>query len=474
MMWRLAAALIAPVAAGLLITLLLLADDADKPARPAALATHLSLSAGLGFGFTSLFFFLVLLLYGQTSGWLILFEIVALLAVLLVGKSRIADGLRLRRLTGGGDGPARPYAFVAPAFYVLLGVALLNFTLRTINQPYGNWDAWWMWNLRARFLFEGGPFWERAFSDPLQWSNPDYPLLLPTNVARIWTYLGEEALVGSALIAFTFSFATLALLVSAVRLLRGRTQAYAGGLILLATAYFVEHGAAQYADMPLSFFILATIVLLNLQDEASGSKAGLLSLAGLAAGFAAFTKNEGLLFLVCVVLARSLVMMARKSRRAAFRSEIRPFLLALLPVLLVLLFFKLQYTSSNWLMGGQTVQQTTALLTDLSRPADIGATFFQLMRHQDGLVLFLIPIYAALLGLQGARFKRDGVATALLTLFLVLTGYFVVFLLTPFDLQWHLDHALNRLLFQLWPTVIFVTMLIVNPPAHGAREPLPV
>lgn len=481
MTWRLIAALIGPVIAGLLVTYLLTSDDESGSPQPGALGTRLSLSVGAGFGFSALFFFLFLLLYGQANAWLILFEVAVLLALFLGGKSRLSGGFRVRSRRAGGPRLVRLYAFVHLSFYVLLVAALINFTLHTINHPHGGWDAWESWNMRARFLFKAGTNWDRAFSDLLSWSQADYPLLLPANVARLWTYLGEEALVGNAFIAFVFTFATLALLVSALHGLRGRTPAYTGGLILLATAYFIRHGAAQYADVPLGFYMLATVVLLTLQDEAPGQKTGLAYLTGFFAGFAAWTKNEGLLFLFCLVLARSLVMIARKSHRAALLKEVRPFLLALVPLLLLLLYFKTQLAPPNNLIAGQGFQQTIERLTDLSRPTQIGQSFLDILLHHDALVVVLIPLYAGLLGLQASPLKRNGVVTSLLIIGLMLGGYFLIFLTTPYDLNWQLDHALNRLLLQLWPTVIFLTMLMVTPPArrtdqqpaqHG-EEPVP-
>ncbi len=104
-----------------------------------------------------------------------------------------------------------------------------------------------------------------------------------------------------------------------------------GAIALLATPSFVEQGAWQYADIPLSFFYLATIVLLSLYDErtqeaSSQSPAGLLALGGVAAGFAAWTKNEGVLFLGAIILARqqaplsALTQLRCRERRSPLRA----------------------------------------------------------------------------------------------------------------------------------------------------------
>ena len=48
-------------------------------------------------------------------------------------------------------------------------------------------------------------------------------------------------------------------------LLRGRLQGYLAAMILLGTPFFITMGAAQFADVPLAFFILTTLVMLPLQ-----------------------------------------------------------------------------------------------------------------------------------------------------------------------------------------------------------------
>lgn len=74
--------------------------------------------------------------------------------------------------------------------------------------------------------------------------------------------------------------------------------------MLLGTPFLIRHGASQYADVPLGYFILATLVCFSLYDRSVGGGAGPLALARLMAGFADWTKNEGLFFVPIVVLAR--------------------------------------------------------------------------------------------------------------------------------------------------------------------------
>ena len=83
--------------------------------------------------------------------------------------------------------------------------------------------------------------------------------------------------------------------------LRGERQGLLAGLTLLCTPFLIRHGASQYADVPLSFFFVATVALLFFHAE-SRSQNHLLTLAGMAAALSAWTKNEGVLFLALLFL----------------------------------------------------------------------------------------------------------------------------------------------------------------------------
>src|SRR4029453_10503644 len=66
--------------------------------------------------------------------------------------------------------------------------------------------------------------------------------------------------------------------------------------------------------------------------------------------------------------------------------------------------------------------------------------------------VYLLPIYAICIGLGGRR--TAGVALAALLLLLLGSGYFAVYLTTPYDLSWHIHTSMDRLLVQVWPTFV--------------------
>lgn len=454
----LSAALALPVGAGVLVTRPLAGRDA-----PGSAVLRGALAAGLGLGLASLLFFVLLVGFGRAGAGMLAAEGLAMVLLLVFFRNR----LRPRR----GALPRLPatYRLATLAAGGAAVMAAVAFVLRSLNHALGGWDAWAFWNMRARFLTAGAA-WPRGFSEAIGWSSPDYPLLLPASVARVWTYLGGPDPIGPAAVAFVFTFATLGVLWGALRMLRGPAHALAGSLLLLATAYFVRHGAAQYADVPLGFFFLTALALLVVFEEAPGEggrqRLAYAALAGLAAGLAAWTKNEGLLFLACLVAARLFAAwLPGRERGAPLRRGLRAFVLGIAPALLILVYFKLALAPPNNFVAAQALEATTDRITDPGRSAAISRSLLRTVLHQDGLVALLLPACAALFGVRLQALRHTGVRTAVLTLVLMLGAYFVVFLVTPADLTWHLSVALKRLLLQLWPSTIFVAMLLLRFPA---------
>jgi hypothetical protein len=429
------------------------------------------LTVGFGLGIFSVIFFLLVVLQATR----VITVDVAVLALLMAGffwrrvphdpgevgtsEKEVLEPAWLRRLVIG-------------AFVIALSSALYSAVMRTLAYPHGDgWDAFSIWNLHARFLFLGGENWHDGFTTLLPWSHPDYPLLVPAAVAHFWTYLGYDSPLVPAAIGFLFTFSTAGLLFSSLSILGGRTAALLGTTALLATPSFIELGTSQYADVPLSFFYLATIVLLCLQDDraqddASPRAPGLLVLAGLAAGFAAWTKNEGQLFLCAIVLAR-LYILARNQGRPQSRARagaIVPLLIAIIPALFLIAGFKHYLAPPGDLFSDPTTRLHK--LFEPSRYWAIAKWYFKgFFRFGSWL---LIPGPVLMVGYYFAAGKRarstpqTGLRASTLALAITLAGYFVVYLITPYDIYWHLRFSLSRLFVQLWPSAIFVFFLLVK------------
>ncbi|HEY9897909.1 MAG TPA: glycosyltransferase family 39 protein [Pantanalinema sp.] len=335
-------------------------------------------------------------------------------------------------------------------------VSMLGFGVNAIHNPHGGWDAWAIWNLRARFLFRGEAHWTDAFSETLAWSHPDYPLLLPAAIARAWHYGALETQLVPALIGFMFTFATVGLMVWGVGRLRGRSQGLLAGLVLLGTPFFVQHGASQYAEPPLAFYFLATLVLLTSANAAAPSERyRWLFLAALAAGFGAWTKNEGGLFLLVMLLVQGACWVRAKGRRWS-RYDLAGMGAGLAGPALLLLAFKKTLAPANDVIGAQTAGTLASHLLDPARHAQIAAAFWeQFNRFGHGMAVGLVVFML----LAGRERSLRGVRPTWAVVGLMLAGYYGVYLITPWNLGWHLATSLDRLFLQLWPCAVFAAML---------------
>lgn len=433
-----------------------------------------SLAVAVGLGMSSCFYFLWLLIFGPGTPGLALVEL-GLLACLisivpLVSKQAahpLCDPVGVLNV----DPRAPRLLFWGFAFACVC--ALGAFIAISLRNPHGEWDAWMTWNMLARFIFRGGDNWRVMFSDSSSLRHPDYPLLVPSLVARGWSYAGSELPTVPILLALIFTCATVALVCSALAVLRMRSQGLLAGLVLIGTPFFITHGASQYADVPVGLYLAATLVLLCLHDRYGASTKGFLLLAGVAAGLAAWTKNEGWLLLIALAVARSVEVGPVQGWRTHGR-EMRVFAAGLLPVLLIILFFKLKIAPSNDLVSSssQGLQLTLDRLMDSQRYIYIAKNFVKMILAfgSNGFVSagWLLLTYLVCIGLKRGNESTPGVRTGVLTLALVIGGHVIVYLAAPNDMPRLLESSLERVLLQLWPGVLFMYFMIVRTPEEAA------
>ena len=471
MIFAIAGALFAPIILAFLA--LGLVWPAGIPSgRPTLL--KLSLAVPLGLGLSSVGFFLWLMAFGSNTKGLFALEVAAFLVVLVACLRRSAQyGFAF----GAVDPPsvAGQVRLLVIACAAILLLSLASFGAISGNSPHGGWDAVQIWNLRARFLFRGGENWTDAFTPLLPWSQPNYPLLLPGSIARVWKLTGADPTLGPILVAGFFTFATVGVLVSAVSSFRGRGQGALAGIVLLGSGMVVWQGAMQYADVPLGLFVLATLVLTALSDRAETGRYRLLALAGFMAGLAAWTKNEGLLFVLALLVARFLIV-ARNSGWSRSVKEAGAIVVGLAPVFLVVVGFKFALAPPNYLVA---LAQPADII---SRLMDPGRYWLVIKTFIDVVVVFgspwiglpmLLLVYALFVGFRPDRGDQTTIATTFITLGAVLAGYFLVFLITPYDIEWQLETSLFRLVMHLWPGALFGYFLLARRPEEFLKQQSP-
>ncbi len=475
----------------------LLSTDTQEGKK--TLPLHLFLGAGMGIGLSSCVYFVCLL--AGTTTWTFLIDSVLCLAVGIAFffRRRNAHASKIpaennteknsRSPMSAADTPRAGKTtlekILLPVFFTELAVFCGAFFLAFLKEPHGRWDAWLIWNMHARFLARAGEAWHSVFTLPMDWSHWDYPLLLPLSIVRGWKYTGTESIYIPAFLAFFFTLLTAGLLLFSVARLKNLAGGIAAAMLLIATPFFILMGISQFADVPFSFFILATVVLLFLPEPDTKKYSGPLMMAGLSAALAAWTKNEGILFFtVAGFVLFSAGALRQNKREAAARTGW--FLAGALPVLLCVIYFKLKLAPPNDLTTGFAAGETAlSKLADPGRYAVIAKDFFITafnftrgpvdLRSGGGLhpgaVNILLPIaWAWFMGADRDKKHTNGIVQSAAILILMMAGYFAVYLLTPLPLEYHLATSLNRLYIQFWPSFIFLFFMIARTPGGIAER----
>jgi hypothetical protein len=165
------------------------------------------LGFGVGIGATSCAMFVSTLFFGARSLWFLAID-VTMLALLLVLRSFKSNSTQ-----GDLDGSTRPLPYRRVTLLLLFASAelfVITAFVRGVTLPHGVWDAWTIWNFRARWIFRASE-WTSAFNS--LFPNTDYPLLLPSTVLQGWNLLGRESTLIPIFIGISFELVAVALLI---------------------------------------------------------------------------------------------------------------------------------------------------------------------------------------------------------------------------------------------------------------------
>ncbi|NWF62799.1 MAG: hypothetical protein HXY38_00695 [Chloroflexi bacterium] len=411
-----------------------------------SLLVKIFLSAGAGFGISSLLGFLWIWagLPLTVYAWVESIVAIILMVWLLVQNRRL---LRMPQISVKQELLWSSILAAGVLFF------LLNLMLYGLQYPHGRPDAWINWNVVARFIHLGGADWQATFLR--QFDHPDYPLYLPMTNAITWTLIREPSTWGAIAFHFVNTFFTAGLLFSFINRFRDFKQAALATVIFISLPFTIGQGMRQYADMLLAQLILAAggLTLLYLQTKENR----LAILTGLVIGLAGWAKNEGLIAILVLTLLW-VVLTVKKEKQALWK-----YFAGLAFPLLVVILFKLFLAPSNDLLAGQGNLLEKVLEVERYRIIAKHA-FTTLWGLGDAPVsLFgIIILTAIILGRSNRGIPGLWFIPALIGI--LLTAYFGTYLLTPQDLSWHLNTSLDRLYLHLFPLALLWFLLWLKSP----------
>jgi hypothetical protein len=321
----------------------------------------------------------------------------------------------------------------------LLTLALIAGYVRvTTLAPPAEADFYAIWGVKAKqFFMTGGIDW-RYLIDPLNVpSHVDYPILQPL------LYDVQALLLGRWPDERWLGLVHIAASLAALLVIRGYL---ADEMPKLARA------AATLIVMPLVFSpffglpegllaVYGTLALLFLRRAIHDGNSALALRGAVYLGLAASCKNEGLSLAIAIVIA---ILVTRPR-----------FVIRLWPALAIVL----PWMVLRWRYGLESdLAQTGALGRLTARLAHPGALLRALLEVPHGSTLFWIGVMlACAIGVRRLMREERFLALAIVAQLLFFIGAYLV---TPYELVWHVRNSWERLARQLLPAIALLALLV--------------
>jgi hypothetical protein len=323
-----------------------------------------------------------------------------------------------------------------PVLILIPAIFLFIKKIYYLTEVHGEWDAWAIWNLHAKYLTDP-EHWQRLFLNTNN-AHPDYPLGLPAFIA-FFTRLCSGHF--ATLLPFIFSFAItvfIPVFVYTDTIRKNIVIASAALFFFAQDMHYLNRGGAQYADTLLAFFFLAAVACIYY----AGENKKYIVLSTFFAGSCMWVKNEG------IILAG--IFIAFNYNTFLQPKNLKYFLGGIALPLITVVSFKTLYSNGNDMIDGQR-GKTMEFLKDKSRYRMIYDWFKLNLNTHFYYVKIGVFLYALISILQKRLPDRQ-----LLMLFACLAAYMGFYVISPNDLEWHLSTSQDRLMHQLMPAFIFV------------------
>lgn len=332
---------------------------------------------------------------------------------------------------GADEGTRSLWAYAILA----LGLYLISSKAIALAAKHGEWDAWAIWNLHAAFLSDTH-YWKNMLHNTA--GHPDYPLCMPALLAFFRNlFAGHLPNTLSFTISIWFTLCIPVLIYTS--LYRKNMVIAAAALLLIASDdFFIARGVSQYADTLLAFFFLAAFCCI----DAAKTDKKYIALCTFMLGCCIWTKNEG------IVLAGIFALFYAKTFLK--RTHIIQALAGIALPMGAWLVFKLAYAPANDMVQGLG-NDTGSLLFAGSRyhmiwdlfKVNLNKNFIYL---KTGFYLYLLRCIL----------QKEWPGRQMLLLLCCLLAYFMIYVITPRDLQWQLSTSQDRLMHQLMPAMAYV------------------
>ena len=409
-----------------------------------------SFSVAFGIAIESFLMFILMMLNMNNYIIFLIAEIVLILiAVLISIRQKIEFFPKNKDKNNDKD----KNKFLNVVFIIALLIGLIHIFYTIKMEPYGTWDAHYMWNFRPKFfiaLEDIGENWKIFFKNISFWTHPDYPMLIPVyNYKNHILNGGYTPLLNAGTAILIFS-AVLSGVYGLINEISSRKNALLAVVILLTTDCFIYWAVSQCADVPLSLFILTAIAAISLFVKYKNN--AYIFFAYYFAASATFCKNEGLMFFLIFTII-SLLLIKNQNKKMIICG-------ALLPFICVFLHKSLLFLTCD-LFENQTLDLFISRLFSLERYKTI---LYLVTKHIIENFLTLIILFGVICFsgfTNNNKVKTLGKMYILIFIFAML-GYFAIYLITPRELEWHINTTDLRLIVQYLPVFIIYCFTAFN------------
>ena len=404
---------------------------------------------------------LVMILGAGTTGMILFYltmidikpSMSVMVMIMLISLATTSIGMRNDRMIHfpipGKFSSKEKIVFSVSTFIILFFLGIV--TAQALLMPLDDIDAFAHWFFKAKILTteglqEGGTF----FLLPVSYSHLDYPLMVPFLVSGIFTFLGYfDDMLGKAIFPFLY-IGALIFIYSSLRWKLSRIVSITLTLIFMTTPSMIRWTSSGMADMPLTIFYAGSIFYLV--KFISEEKTEDLIIAIMMTIFCAFTKNEGiaLAFINIAIFAFIYPLFPFSKKRLKYVAIFAgTFILFMLPW-----FYwvkDIPHTHENY--PGRIL--TILSHENLKRIGEISLLFIQHISQISrwGFLWIILPFVFVL----NPKICRHKFVTAMwLLLISQIALYFVIFIITPWGVEFLALSALERLLLHCSPAVIYL------------------
>jgi 4-amino-4-deoxy-L-arabinose transferase-like glycosyltransferase len=389
-----------------------------------------------------------------------------ILAIAAIAAAAGVVALRFRRVEPTIKSRSDPI----PAWWILIcaiaiGYGLISVANDALMYPVNEWDAFAIWQLKAKVLaiYPLCPRPAYFTNLSLSYSHLRYPLLVPMMSAGMHALTGPLDDLGKTISLLLYPGMGLAVF-AAVRRINGITAALTATALLACLQPFCRYGGSGTAEMAITVFYACSLLCI-LRWRENGNR-GLLVLAAIFSGWMAWTKNEGL----ALAAINAIVVAASGPRERRRKSLAAAATLAAIAAAIylpwILYSWGLPRTDEDYAGRFASLQ----IFSNFGRLGTILVGFGKELIDWEDWGLFWV-IAAGLALAERGRFRNPQVAVIGVLLVLHLAAYVPAFLVTNWRLEELLSVTLDRLLMHAAPAGAILIGALWPAWAGGKQNP---